>query len=205
MTGRVYAILLAAGFSSRFGSGNKLLAPFRGKPLAQHTIDLICGPCRELFAGIFAVYSDEQVAALIKVSDIVLINNNAPEKGQGESVSLGVQAAQAAADDFLFFFPCDQPFLDADTVRQIYAARRTGCIVEPCCETARYGNRGGSPCLFSGVFRQELMSLREGEAPRIIKARHSQAVIRVTVSDPLVLADIDDREMLKALDSASYT
>ena len=235
MAEKVYAIILAAGFSSRFGSENKLLVPFRGKPLALHTIDLICGIGSELFDGIFVVYSDERVAALANnithkdlpqgrgdaeglekkcseshlSSGIVLIHNTAPEKGQGESVRQGVEAAQANDNDFFLFLPCDQPFLDAATVRQILAARRKGCIVEPYCETVletvtglegSLGYQGGSPCLFSGIFRHELMSLQEGEAPRAIKARQSKSIIRVMVSNPLTLADIDDREMMAKWD-----
>ena len=208
MAENIYAILLAAGMSARFGSDNKLLASFRGKPLAQHTIDLVCGPCRELFDKIFLIYSDERVAALAKAPGAVFIRNPAPEKGQGESVRLGTEAALATDNDFLFFFPCDQPFLDVDTVRRICASRRKGCIVEPYCANVpgssappggSLGLPGGSPSLFSGVYRGELSSLSEGEAPRVIKARHAENLIRVTVADPLILTDIDTREMLESL------
>ena len=234
MESRVFAILLAAGLSKRFGHENKLLVPFRGKALAQHTIDLVCS-LKEFFDGIFLVYSDERVAALVNMAAdtnaglsvsaelrITFIHNKMPEKGQQESVRLGTQAAQANENDFLMFFPCDQPFLDADTVRKIIAVRRKGVIVEPCVGFGVQGfgfgvcssnvkrvtsernyitknNQnicGSSPSLFSGVFLNELLSLREGEAPRVIKARHSEAVIQVTVTDPLILTDIDDRETL---------
>jgi molybdenum cofactor cytidylyltransferase len=215
--GRVFAILLAAGFSSRFGGENKLLAPFRGKPLARHILDLVYSLGGNSFSGIFFIYSDERVAALAKdISDnaaltqalpITLIHNTAPEKGQRESVRLGVQAAKADENDYFFFFPCDQPLLDADTLRLILAARKKGRIVEPRCQgdsLDRSGGslvcQGGSPGLFSAVFRDELLSLQEGEAPRVIKARHPQAVFPVTVSNQLVLADIDDRETLRRLE-----
>jgi len=212
MADKVYAILLAAGLSQRFGKENKLLMPFHGKALAQYTIDLIRNLSAEFFDGIFLVYSDNKVAALADSigeagniipsphRPITLIYNKAPEKGQGESVRLGVEAAHACEDDFLFFFPCDQPFLDADTVRRIFAARRKGCIVEPYCVSTcdNLGNQdksGACPCLFSGVFRDELLFLPQGEAPRVIKVRHNEAVIRVEVSNPLVLSDIDFREI----------
>jgi molybdenum cofactor cytidylyltransferase len=198
MVGKIYTILLAAGLSERFGGENKLLAPFRGRPLARWTVDLVQGiDC--CFERIFFVYSDEKVAALAKNAPITLIRNSAPRNGQGESVRLGAEAAPACDDDYLFFFPCDQPFLDADTVRLLLAVRRPGCIVEPCYKTPGGAATGGSPSLFSGVYRGELMSLKEGEAPRAIKARHSHALIRVTVSNPLTLADIDDRALLDRL------
>jgi CTP:molybdopterin cytidylyltransferase MocA len=50
----------------------------------------------------------------------------------------------------------------------------------------------GSPCIFSAAFRDELLSLSEGEKPRIIKARHPEAVITVEAANPFVLVDIDE-------------
>ena len=41
-TGRVDAILMTSGFSSRYPSGDKSLLPFRGMPLAEHTLKPAC-------------------------------------------------------------------------------------------------------------------------------------------------------------------
>jgi CTP:molybdopterin cytidylyltransferase MocA len=206
--GRVFAVLLAAGCSLRFGGENKLLAPFRGKPLARHTLDLVYSLGKNYFSEILFIYSEERAAVLARNMTanaslaqhipITLIRNAAPEKGQGESVRLGVQAAKAGGNDYFFFFPCDQPLLDADTLRLILADRKKGRIVEPRCR-----GEGGSPSLFSAVFLDELLSLRKGEAPRVIKARHPQAVFPVTVSNTLILADIDDMETLRRLDETA--
>jgi molybdenum cofactor cytidylyltransferase len=183
--GKAAAILLASGFSRRFGSENKLLVPFRGKPLARHTLDLVCS--MDCFSGIFFVVQDERTAALANGLPVVVIRNNAPEKGRRESVRLGTEAAGESG--YYFFFPCDQPFLDAETVRLMLAARRPGCIVEPCFKGCH-----GSPSLFSAVFRDELLTLGEGEKPKIIKARHPEAVISVEIPNRLALFDIDKPE-----------
>ena len=190
----VFAILLAAGFSKRFGKRNKLLEPFRGKPLCRHTLDLVCTTGR--FEKIFFIHADDNVAAAAQdalASDmpVTLIRNNAPEKGRGESVRLGV----AAADKFFvstekehvyyMFFPCDQPLLDANAVNLILDAAQPGCIIEPFCGSHN------SPTLFSAAFRDELLALNPGESPLLLKSRHPDAVIKVKVSDPAVLADID--------------
>jgi len=190
---------MASGFSRRFGSGNKLLFPFRGKPLAGYALDLACGMSKDshCFSGIFFVAADEQVAGLAKGLPVTLIRNTAPEKGQRESVRLGVEAAGETG--YYFFFPCDQPLLDRETLRLILAARKPGYIVEPCnsqgsrvCQGSRVYQ--GSPCLFSAAFRDELLNLSEGEKPRIIKARHPEALISVEITNPLALIDIDRPE-----------
>jgi molybdenum cofactor cytidylyltransferase len=95
----IFAILLASGFSRRFGKENKLLFPFRGKSLARHTLDLVRDT--EVWSGIFFVCADDRVAALAACAadgpPIELIRNAAPEKGRRESVRLGVEAALSRA------------------------------------------------------------------------------------------------------------
>ena len=186
---RVTAILLASGFSKRFGDRNKLLVPFRGKPMARHTLELAAA--QDFSGGILFIAAPDEVAALAAdLPAVRVIKNTAPERGLRESVRLGVEAAGRA--EYYMFFHCDQPFLDRDTVLRIISERRPGCIVEP-----RYRGRPGNPALFSAFFREELLALGEGETPRIIKARHPELVRIADVTNPLALEDIDDEETLK--------
>jgi molybdenum cofactor cytidylyltransferase len=181
---------MASGFSNRFGGRNKLLVPFKGKPLARHTLDLVCGI--GFAGGIFFVAASDDVAALASdLKSIEIVKNLSPEKGLRESIRLGLEAANA---DYYLFFPCDQPFLDAATVNLVLDARMPACIIEP-----RYKGRPGNPCLFSSVFREELLYLKNGETPRVVKERHSKALRGVEVSNPLALEDIDDEETLARL------
>jgi molybdenum cofactor cytidylyltransferase len=190
--GPVAAILLASGFSKRFGGKNKLLIPFHGKALALYALELAAG--MDFSGGIFLVAASDEVAALAaNLNAVRVIKNTAPEKGIRESIRLGVEAAHESAAHFLFFH-CDQPFLDAATVQSILDARKPGLIVEP-----RYRGRPGNPCLFSAFFREELLSLGGGETPCLIKTRHPEALRGVEVSSPLALEDVDDEETLKRL------
>jgi len=184
------AILMASGFSARFGGRNKLLVPFRGKALVRYTLELAAAI--GFSGGIYFVTALDEVAALAEnLPGITVIKNTAPEKDQRESVRLGVEAAGPDAAYYLFF-PCDMPFLDADTVQRILDKREKGRIVEPRCR-----GRPGNPCLFSACFREELLSLGEGEAPRHIKARHPEALKVADVDNPWILLDIDDEETMK--------
>ncbi|MDR2479207.1 MAG: nucleotidyltransferase family protein [Treponema sp.] len=202
--GDIFAVLMAAGFSRRFGAQNKLLVPFRGKPLARYTLELACS--LDCFSGIFCAAASDDVAVLAAGLPITLVRNAAPEKGQRESVRLGVQAAavflsaagRAAENAYYLFLPCDQPLLDAATLRLMINARQKGRIVEP-----RFQGRSGAPSLFSGVFHDELLALGEGELPRIIKTRHREAIVPVEIQDPSVLLDIDTPEDLRRLELSS--
>jgi len=194
-TDKTAAILMASGFSKRFGGRNKLLVPFRGKALARYTLELASS--LDFRGGIYFITPSAEIAALTSdLPNISVIINTRAEKGLRESVRLGVEAADADTAYFLFF-PCDQPFLDRSTVRRILDERQPGCIVEP-----RYRDRPGNPGLFSVFFREELLSLAEGETPRIIKARHPQALRVVDVPDPLILEDIDDEETLRRFENS---
>jgi molybdenum cofactor cytidylyltransferase len=191
------AIIMASGFSKRFGKRDKLLTSFKGKPLAKYTIELVNEI--EFQSGIFFITACDDVAVLASdLKKIKVIKNITPEKGRRESVRLGLEAANANTPYYLFF-TCDQPFLDTDTVQQIIKARRHGCIVEP-----HYQGRQGNPCLFSSVFREELLSLKQGETPRLIKERHLEAIINVEISNPLALEDIDDQGTLTRLENTTY-
>ena len=177
------------------------MVPFRGKPLARHTLELAAG--MDFSGGIFFVSASDEVAALAAGLDAVtVLRNAAAEKGRRESMRLGLEAALAAnaGTEHFLFFPCDQPFLDAETVKRILDARRPGCIVEPRYQDPGNPVRQGSPSLFSKDFREELLSLGEGETPKLIKSRHPKALIAVEVSSPLVLEDIDDEETLRRLE-----
>jgi molybdenum cofactor cytidylyltransferase len=204
----VDAILMASGFSRRFGGKNKLLVPFRGKPLIRHTLELASGIA--CIKNVFLVTSFDEVADLaLKLShlqNIKIIRNDHPERGQRESVRLGVEASSA---DWYFFFPCDQPLLDAETVRRIAGAAKTeGRIIQPLFRNGSAptggggfgGGRPGNPVLFSSSFREELLSLEEGEHPRDIKSRHPDAVYSVEVENETALLDADDPETLLKLE-----
>jgi molybdenum cofactor cytidylyltransferase len=206
---------MASGFSRRFGEENKLLAPFRGKALARHTLDLVCGMGG--FYRIFFVAAEDAVLALAEGLPLTPLRNGHPERGQRESIRLGIAAAEgpgdtgigagaaeaggpAGGEDYYLFFPCDQPLLDAPTVRRVMEARRPGRIVQP-----RYRGEPGNPVLWSGAFRGDLLGLAQGERGRNIIGRHRESLITLELTafprppswNPL--ADIDDPRALAAL------
>jgi molybdenum cofactor cytidylyltransferase len=123
------------------------------------------------------------VAALADGLPVTVIRNAHPELGQRETLRLGVTSSDAA---FYLFFPCDQPFLDAATVRALVAARREGAIVQPrCC------GEPSTPVIFSRAFRQEILGLNPGEHGRDLKTRHPEAVVPVDFDDPRLFMDVD--------------
>lgn len=185
--GDVDAIIMASGFSRRFGNTDKLLYHIKGKPLAAYTLELMCD-MPELKTVFFVCASDE-TAKLAANYPVRIIRNERPGRGQCESIRLGVSAS--AAKHYLFL-PCDQPFLDKTTVLSIIALREPGCIVVPTHKGAP-----GMPTLFSSAFRTELLALRDGQNARIIRDSHPAALRTISIESPKPLYDIDSEEDLK--------
>ena len=191
----VDAILLASGFSRRFGDQNKLLAPFCGKPLAQHTLELFSRMPE--IGAVFFVTAHAELEPMAAAFSASVVKNKNPQRGQAESVRLGVLASDAK---HYLFVPCDQPLLDEATVRAILARRAHGKIVAPA-----YAGSHKSPTLFSAAFRAELLALADGQPPRAVRERHPASVVTVEMMDPLPLSDIDEPKDLATLEAIAET
>lgn len=182
-------ILLASGFSVRFGAENKLLRRFRGRTLVGRALDLACS--LRLGGEVYLVHADPEVGKEGDGLPVRKIRNEHPERGLRESVRLGVEASAAA---YYLFLPCDQPLLDQITVGAIVSRRGPGRIVVPGCR-----GKPGNPTLFSAFFRQELLALADGESPRILKRRHADRVEAVEFDDPRPFYDIDTQKDFEEL------
>ncbi|MDR1468774.1 MAG: nucleotidyltransferase family protein [Spirochaetaceae bacterium] len=188
----IAAILVASGFSRRFGKEDKLLSLFKGKPLARYTLELVTRMSR--FNPVVFVAAKPEVAALAEDAEIArpgidlrIVLNSHPDYGLRESVRLGVIAAGDA--DFYAFFPCDMPWLDAATVNAVLTRAAPGKIVHPV-----HNGQPGNPCVFAADFRDTLLSLEAGARPRDIQKRRPECVVAVEIADSMALDDIDRPE-----------
>ena len=107
---RIAALLLAGGLSRRYGPDDKLMADYRGRPLAAYPRDALAG-----FAHRFAVVraGAPALAALLTEGGLSLIENGRPHEGMAGSIRLGVAAAAARAVDAVLVCLGDMPHVDA--------------------------------------------------------------------------------------------
>ncbi|BAV64296.1 nucleotidyltransferase family protein [Sphingobium cloacae] len=86
-TEQIAAVLLAAGPSSRFGEADKLMAPLRGKPVIQHTMETVASMA---FAELVAVVRPAAQAPVIhrklERRGYAIIVNEQPEEGIAGSI-----------------------------------------------------------------------------------------------------------------------
>jgi molybdenum cofactor cytidylyltransferase len=91
-TERIAAVLLAAGTSSRFGEGDKLMADLRGKPVAAHTLETVASMA---FAQLIAVARPIGQAPVLhrklERRGYTILVNDAPEDGISGSIVRAVE------------------------------------------------------------------------------------------------------------------
>lgn len=141
-------VLLAAGHSRRWGPGDKLLAPWNGRPLAAHGAAALAQASVDLRA---AVVRDPDVAALLAGFTLL-----APD-GDDQSGSLRAAAAWAGRMGAarLLVLLGDMPALSDDTVAAVVAA----CADRPSAVRHPDG-RPGVPACFPAALFPALSNLR---------------------------------------------
>lgn len=142
---RAYALVLAAGQGRRFGGG-KLLAPYRGRPLLAHVLDVVSSACERGVLGgghVVIASNDDRGRALIEKAALPAILNQSPNLGLSHSIRLGLASLEDRKDTEIsgaLVFLGDQPLVRLEVVEALIAAWRGGnrAIVRPRYEGAAH-------------------------------------------------------------------
>jgi molybdenum cofactor cytidylyltransferase len=190
MSGRhraeVGGVILAAGRSSRYEAGNKLLATIDGTAVVRQVAETAF---ESSLSDVVAVLGYESVAVAEALEDLSLSlrHNDDYATGQSASVRHGVDYAQESSWDAALFLLGDMPFVRAETIEALIKAYRTGTatVVVP-----KHGGARGNPVLFDSCHFDSLASVSGDRGGRdIIETTERTAFIEV--EDPGVHWDID--------------
>lgn len=176
-------ILLAAGFSRRFGS-NKLLHPLAdGVPVALAAARRLQAALPEVLAVVNP--QDAALAALLDGEGFRVIVCPQAHEGIGASLAWAVsQTAQASAWIIaLADMPCIQP---ATITRVADAIEHPEALTVPV-----FRGRRGHPVGFGQAYFEALVRLTGDEGARSILHRHVKRVQWLACDDPGVIKDID--------------
>jgi len=181
------AVILAAGFSSRFG-GRKLLAPLsNGKTVFQQTLERVA----QAFPEHLVVTRPEMASHLSQFTqEASVLSFDHADLGMGATLAF---AAQNIRDwDGCVVCLGDMPFVTPATYRAISERVSTKSIITPVFES-----KMGNPVAFGSDFFEELRMLTGDNGGRRLTVLHPYAVEELSVADPGVLQDIDTPEELK--------
>ncbi len=195
----VWAILLAAGESSRMGQ-LKALLPWRDATLLEYQLHSL------LDAGVGRVivvlgHDADRLKPLVESADGASWTVN-PDYLQGKTTSLktGVAALAGQQVSDVLLLNVDQP-RSADTVRTLLE-RHLASSYRITIPT--HGGKGGHPILIAAELMPEMAEIEEESLGlKAVVRRHADATERFELDDPSVLLDLNTPEQYqKALDSS---
>jgi molybdenum cofactor cytidylyltransferase len=190
----IVGLVLAAGLSRRMGRP-KLLLPVRGRPVVRLAVEQVrAGGIEAVF--VVAGHERNAVEAALEGVDARVVHNAHPERGQGESIRVGIGALPTEADAVLIALG-DQPILAADVIPRLRAAFvDTGRpIVAP-----RYLDGRGNPVLFARTVFPELLALTGDRGARDVVDGDPTRVALIDVPRPMPrdLDTVEDYERFLA-------
>ena len=188
---RLYAIVLAAGASTRFGSPKQLVR-IGGRPLLHTVVTRaaeVTGNALIVVLGSGAA----ELAPLLKHSPGSVVVNRHWREGLASSIRTGVLRLPATCSGVLLLL-ADQAAVTTDDLKRLAGTwrRRPQCIA-----AALYAGATGAPAIFPRSTFSELAALRGDMGARAILRRSADRVVRVPM--PAAVLDLDTPEDLLAL------
>ena len=190
MKSKLVGILLAAGFSRRFGSQDKLLQRLPdGRPIALASAEHLIQAIPNSIAIAVLRAENKALAKLILNTqfDLIFCKENELKMADSLTAAIRYSAKFKSADDGYIIALADMPYIKPETIRAVANKVADGAsIVIPT-----YQNQRGHPVGFSAKFRHELESLQGDEGARSIIKRYADEVYLLPTDDAGILADID--------------
>ncbi len=195
---KISAIIMASGKSERMGT-NKLLLEYRGITFIENTLKKVLN---ENFYELAIITCDKEVKKKCQnyikklekdKKNIYLVDNKKSEKGQSESIKMGLKTLGKC--DGYMFFSCDQPFLTSDTIKKILKNFNPERITIP-----EYDGKRSLPVIFGKNFKNELLKLEGDTGGKTVISNHPDKIRIVEIENSDEGRDIDtkeDYEMLK--------
>jgi len=171
-------VLLAAGLSRRYGAVGKLVANYRGKPLALHSADTLNAVALSQRIAVCRS-GDEDLAALLRRRGFTIVLNPDTARGMGSSLALGIEAV---VGDATVVCLADMPNVSAGHINAVIeTGQRTGIAA-----SASDGGPPTPPAYFGRAHFAHLLSL-DGDRG----ARGLLGNAPLVVAPAAELADVD--------------
>lgn len=177
--------MLAAGAARRFG-GDKLLAEFRGRPLAAHAADTLAGMGFDHLIAACPADSAARVGLFTSRGfEIVWVEH--PEDGMGRSLAIGAARALELGAEALLVCLADMPNVDRGHLERVLAAYDGATSVATEVDGIRM-----PPALFPKALFPALVALTgdSGAKPLLRGAR-------LVAADAATAVDIDTADDLR--------
>jgi molybdenum cofactor cytidylyltransferase len=200
----LYAVILAAGESTRMGK-DKALLPWPpatpGFPPTGQTF---------LSAAIQALYpfsekvivvvgkNENNLAPVVYANGASLVRNPDPDRGQFSSLQVGLQEVLNEGRDAAMVTLVDRPPVNAATLKALCSAF-TAAANDVWAVVPEYNEKHGHPFLVAREMIEAFLKAPPGANAQDIEHENLQHISYVVVDDPLVTLNIDTPQEYAAL------
>lgn len=194
----VSAVILAAGRSSRFEDGHKLLIEIDSVPMVRHVCQILAATDVEEIVLVTS-QADGAVAKAAGTGRWRIIENPDARDGLSTSLHAGLKTISQDADGLLVAL-ADMPGISKTLVNAVISAfqsNRTAITFT----VARDGRRG-HPIIWPKSLFPELMTVTGDSGGKAILAAHQELWQPVPYDEEGAFTDIDTRADLQAFDQA---
>lgn len=188
----VAALVLAAGYSRRFGADKRRITLSDGRSLLAAGLELPCSMLEEIW---LVLRPDESIAEMGLPASIKLVQHPLTAQGMGHSLAAGAERLLAESNaDAVAIFLADMPSIHQDSLETLIAHSSANTIVLPS-----YQGKRGHPVLFGRDFWPQLATLSGDAGAKPVLEQNPEAVHIVELDDPGVLQDVDTQEDWQSL------
>ena len=177
------ALVLAAGFSKRFGSDKR----FSGsQALILRSLKNIINN----YDDIYLVHrnNDDKLKELLKDLPLILIKTTNNNISLGTSISSGIKYIINSDKKYetCAIFLADMPFIKNETIQELKLSQKKNLIIR-----VNFDNKPGHPVIFGSDFFEELADLQNQEGASSVIKKNILNIKNIKVNDKGVIEDID--------------
>ena len=185
-----WAILLAAGESSRMGQ-LKALLPWRGQPLLRHQASALREGGIDRVVVVLGHRAEDLSHLLDGLDGVDWVLNPNYLRGKTTSIKAGLSALDHRTVGEILLLNVDQPRSAADIAHILQTHRAGDCSVTiPTC-----GGKGGHPIALSADLLDELLVIdEESQGVKAVVQRRPESVNRFPLENPEILLDLNTPE-----------
>ncbi|MCZ6657889.1 MAG: nucleotidyltransferase family protein [Gammaproteobacteria bacterium] len=177
------AILLAAGFSRRFGTDKRQFTLDDGQPMLPATIATYLA----VFEFLTVVMRPEDTALAAQISGCNIVYAGDAHLGMGHSLSAGMRSLLPV--DFAFIGLADMPFIATSTLQQLIDCM--GQLDDDAIVQPFYRDTPGHPVGFGRAHFDALSNLTGDVGAKTVVQTHGAQLRAVKIDDAGVVRDLD--------------
>ena len=192
----IAALVLAAGRSTRFEGGNKLLADVAGQPMLRRVLSAVAASKAQEIVLVTGDNGSRMIAAA-GPGRWRAVSNPTPELGLSSSICAGLSALGDGTGGALIVL-ADMPGVSSaliDALIAAFDAKDGNAIVYPVASNGQQGH----PVLWPSALFDELNSLTGDTGAKALLSKYAHLVVTVPVSDNAAFHDVDTVEDLQSL------